>query len=148
MQNLQIKQSFMDFKKALGINHFSKELSETEFKLISLVSDAYDNNENINLITISNELNITRSAVTQLVKKLEEKGYVERYMLNTNKKEIYLKVGNKAISQYNNIMEKISYFFEKLYAEVGQEGMDDIERYIQIFKKIGKEMKEECECEC
>lgn len=148
MQNLQIKHSFMDFKKALGINHFSKELSETEFKLIALVSDAYDNNENINLITISNELNITRSAVTQLAKKLEEKGYVERYMLSTNKKEIYLKVGSKAISQYNNIMEKISCFFERLYSEVGQEGMDDIERYIQVFKKIGKEMKEECECKC
>ena len=148
MQNLQIKHSFMDFKKALGVNHFSKELSETEFKLIALVADAYDNNENINLITISNELNITRSAVTQLAKKLEEKGYVERYMLSTNKKEIYLKVGSKAISQYNNIMEKISCFFERLYSEVGQEGMDDIERYIQVFKKIGKEMKEECECKC
>ena len=148
MQNLQIKHSFMDFKKALGVNQFSKELSETEFKLIALVADAYDNNENINLITISNELNITRSAVTQLAKKLEEKGYVERYMLSTNKKEIYLKVGSKAISQYNNIMEKISCFFERLYSEVGQEGMDDIERYIQVFKKIGKEMKEECECKC
>lgn len=148
MQNVQIKQSILDMKKALGINYLSKDLSETEFKLIALVSDADDHNENINLIKISNELNITRSAVTQLANKLEGKGYIKKYTLSTNKKEIYLKVGSKAIEQYNIIMEKISVFFEKLYNEVGQEGIKDVERYINIFKKIGKEMKEEGENTC
>lgn len=148
MQNVQIKQSILDIKKALGINYLSKDLSETEFKLITLVSDADDHNENINLIKISNELNITRSAVTQLANKLEGKGYIKKYTLSTNKKEIYLKVGSKAIAQYNIIMEKISVFFEKLYNEVGQEGIEDVERYINLFKKIGKEMKEEGETTC
>ena len=145
MQNVQIKQSILDIKKALGINYLSKDLSETEFKLITLVSDADDHNENINLIKISNELNITRSAVTQLANKLEGKGYIKKYTLSTNKKEIYLKVGSKAIAQYNIIMEKISVFFEKLYNEVGQEGIENIERYIEVCKKIGQEMKEERE---
>ena len=148
MQNVQIKQSILDIKKALGINYLSKDLSETEFKLITLVSDADDHNENINLIKISNELNITRSAVTQLANKLEGKGYIKKYTLSTNKKEIYLTVGSKAIAQYNIIMEKISVFFEKLYNEVGQEGIEDVERYINLFKKIGKEMKEEGETTC
>ena len=148
MQNVQIKQSILDIKKAFGINYLSKDLSETEFKLITLVSDADDHNENINLIKISNELNITRSAVTQLANKLEGKGYIKKYTLSTNKKEIYLKVGSKAIAQYNIIMEKISVFFEKLYNEVGQEGIEDVERYINLFKKIGKEMKEEGETTC
>ena len=45
-------------------------------------------------------------------------------------------------------MEKISVFFEKLYNEVGQEGIEDVERYINLFKKIGNEMKEEGEKTC
>ena len=92
---------------------------------------------------ISEELNITRSAVTQIATKLEKKKYIEKYTLSSNKKEIYLKIGEKAIEQYNLIMEKISLFCEKLFNEIGQEGVDNIDRYINICKRIGSEMKEE-----
>ena len=40
-------------------------------------------------------------------------------------------------------MSKISYFFEELFNEIGQEGIENIERYISIAKKIGLKMKEE-----
>lgn len=143
MQKINVRNALLDFKKALGINNFSNELSETEFKLISLVSDAQSVDENINLTKISEELNITRSAVTQIATKLEKKKYIEKYTLSSNKKEIYLKIGEKAIEQYNMIMEKISLFCEKLFNEIGQEGVDNIDRYINICKRIGLEMKEE-----
>ena len=145
MQKVMIKNSLLDFKNALGINNFSKELSETEFRFISIVAEAEAKEETINLTTISEQLKVTRSAITQIANKLQEKDYVEKYTLPTNKKEIYLKTGKKAIEQYNKIMEKISYFFEKLFDEIGQEGMDNLERYISISKKIGYELKEKGE---
>lgn len=148
MNKSEIRNTLLDFRNALGICNFSNEISETEFKLISLVADVQEKNEHINLTTISNELNVTRSAVTQMANKLEANEYIEKYTLATNKKEIYLKIGEKAIRQYNLIMSKIVGFFEKLFKEIGQEGIDNIERYIAIGKKIGEEMKRECECKC
>ena len=148
MQKISIRETLMDFRNALGIYHFSKELTETEFNLISIVTEKMEENENINLSSLSNMLNITRSAVTQIVNKLEKKGYIEKYTLSTNKKEIYLKIGSKAIEQYNKVMDRIVLFFERLFEEVGQEGMENIHKYINVAKKIGKEMKAKGECIC
>ena len=146
MRKNEIKKSLFDFKNALGINNFSSELSETEFKLISLVAEAQENNYDIKLSEISEKLNVTRSAITQVTNKLVEKKYIEKYTLETNKKEIYLKIGKKAIEQYNIVMSKITTFFERLFKEIGREGIENIERYIEVAKKIGLEMKGENAC--
>jgi hypothetical protein len=45
MGSRELQDSLIDFKKSLGFCHFSKELSETEFKLISLVTRAQENHE-------------------------------------------------------------------------------------------------------
>ena len=148
MQKNEIKKSLFDFKNALGINNFSSELSETEFKLISLVAEAQENNYDLKLSEISEKLNVTRSAITQVANKLVEKKYIEKYTLETNRKEIYLKIGQKAIEQYNIVMSKITTFFERLFVEIGQEGIENIERYIEVAKKIGLEMKMEGENAC
>lgn len=148
MERCDIRTSLMDFKNALGICNFSKVLSETEFNLISLVTEAQEKKEHINLTTLSNKLKVTRSAITQITNKLEKKKYIEKYTLSSNKKEIYLKIGKKAIEQYNLVMGKITIFFEKLFEQVGQEGIDNIYRYISIAKEISQEMKKECEFKC
>ena len=145
MQKNRIKSALFDFRNALGINNFSKDLSETEFRLISLVSEAQDSDYNIKLTEISEKLNVTRSAITQVTNKLVEKEYIEKYTLPTNKKEVYLRIGKKAIEQYDKVVAKITFFFEKLFEEIGQEGVDNIERYIDIAKKIGMQMKMESE---
>ena len=56
-----------------------------------------------------------------------------------------LRIGKKAIEQYDKVVAKITFFFEKLFEEIGQEGVDNIERYIDIAKKIGMQMKMENE---
>lgn len=145
MQKNRIRSALFDFRNALGINNFSKDLSETEFRLISLVSEAQDNDYNIKLTEISEKLNVTRSAITQVTNKLVEKEYIEKYTLPSNKKEVYLRIGKKAIEQYDKVVAKITFFFEKLFEEIGQEGVDNIERYIDIAKKIGMQMKMESE---
>ena len=148
MRKNEIKKSLFDFRNALGINNFSSELSETEFKLISLVAEAQENNYDLKLSEISEKLNVTRSAITQVTNKLVEKKYIEKYTLETNRKEIYLKIGEKAIEQYNIVMSKITTFFERLFNEIGQEGIENIERYIEVAKRIGLEMKREGENAC
>ena len=145
MQKNRIKSALFDFRNALGINNFSKDLSETEFRLISLVSEAQDSDYNIKLTEISEKLNVTRSAITQVTNKLVEKEYIEKYTLPSNKKEVYLRIGKKAIEQYDKVVAKTTFFFEKLFEEIGQEGVDNIERYIDIAKKIGMQMKMESE---
>ena len=143
MDRIGIKKSLFEFKNSLGIYHFSNDLSDTEFKLISLVTRAQEMKEDINLTTLSNELNITRSAVTQIANKLEKKEYVEKYTTSTNKKEVYLRIGKQAIEKYEHILSKVSEFFARLINEIGQEGIENLERYLTIGRRIGQEMKGE-----
>ena len=44
-----------------------------------------------------------------------------------------------------NIMDKITDFFERLFLEIGEEGMVNLSRYFSIAKKISSEMKKESE---
>ena len=101
--------------------------------------------EHINLTTLSDKLGVTRSAITQIANKLEKKCYIEKYTLSSNKKEIYLKIGAKALEQYNIVMDKITEFFERLYLEIGKEGIEQLSYYFSVARRIGSEIKRESE---
>lgn len=145
MKKHEIRAKFLEFKNSIGINNFSSELSETEFNLLSIVTEYQEKQEHINLTTLSDKLGVTRSAITQIATKLEKKKYIEKYTVSTNKKEIYLKIGEKALEQYNIAMDKITEFFERLYLEIGREGLEKLSYYFSVARKIGAEIKRESE---
>ena len=145
MKKHEIRAKFLEFKNSIGVTNFTSELSDTEFNLLSFVTEYQEKQEHINLTTLSEKLGVTRSAITQMVNKLEKKMYIEKYTLSTNKKEVYLKIGAKALEQYNIAMDKITIFFERLFLELGVEGMANLSRYFSIAKKISKELKRESE---
>ena len=40
MKKHEIRAKFLEFKNSMGLNNFSSELSETEFNLLSIVTEA------------------------------------------------------------------------------------------------------------
>lgn len=66
--------------------------------------DAVRTKKSLNSMELANELNVTRSAVTQMSKRLESKGLVSRFSKPDNKKEKYLeltRMGEDAIAKYD-----------------------------------------------
>lgn len=57
----------------------------------------------INAVELSNQMNVTRSAVTQMSNKLEERNLIEKYSKPDNKKEKYLRLtelGENVLKEY------------------------------------------------
>ena len=87
------KTSFDDIYNGLNIN----EVHSIDF---------IGRNTGTNLISLSKRLNITRSGVTKIIKRLEEKKYVELYTNSNNKKEKYLRLTEIGLDVFK-VHEKI-----------------------------------------
>lgn len=83
-----------------------KELSDSESSEINFLQEIDASTQGggeINAVELANQMSVTRSAVTQMCNKLEERDLIEKYLKPDNKKEKYLrltKAGNKALKDF------------------------------------------------
>lgn len=77
-----------------------KELSESEsseINFLQVIESSTQMNTEINAVELANQMNVTRSAVTQMCNKLEERGLIEKYSKPDNKKEKYLRLTESGV---------------------------------------------------
>lgn len=90
-------------------------------------------NENQNMAEIAGRLGITPSAFSKNVKKMVDKGLLEKYHMSTNKKDVIIRVsplGKEVYAQY------VKFAYERAYKEIFAI-LDEIpEPYIQKFTEI------------
>jgi hypothetical protein len=114
MQKVMIKNSLLDFKNALGINNFSKDLSETEFKFISIVAESEINDKTINLTTISDDLKERcedlNCILLELIKKLKEPGST---IIPLDSYESLVSGWNLLLKNIDNFLSDKSNFIDK-----------------------------------
>ncbi len=89
--------------------------------------------KNQNMVEIASRLGITPSAFSKNVKKMTDKGLLEKYHASTNKKDVIIRVsslGKDAYSQY------VEFACRRAYNQIF-EILDGIpEQYISLFTKI------------
>lgn len=128
-----------------------KELSETESSEINFLKTIADS-EGIKAVDISNKMNITRSAVTQMTQKLEDRDLIERYSTPDNKKEKHIKLteaGRNTISSFEKTHreanERMCSYLSSLNAEQRHtllEFLDNLHQCMPIsnFECLAKRM--------
>jgi DNA-binding MarR family transcriptional regulator len=57
--------------------------------------EAIGNNSSINVTGLAQVMGITKAAVSQIIRKLERKGFVEKFKANGNEKEVLLRLTKK-----------------------------------------------------
>lgn len=70
---------------------------------INFLKEVYDSHE-IRAVELADRTKVTRSAVTQMSNKLEDRGYIQRYSKPDNKKEKYIKLsefGENVLKMYD-----------------------------------------------
>lgn len=121
MNAIQYRINMNDKKpKAFGTN---QQLYQSEIHFI----DAIGIDEEINASQLSNKLDITNGAVTQVAQKLIQKKLIEKYRKETNKKEVYFKLTE---------LGKIAYENHKAFHKV----LDD--KIIEYLKGLSEEQIE------
>ena len=98
----------------LGIN---MDVSLSQIQVLEYVLEF----ENQKMSDVAKRLGVTKSALSQIAKRLEEKGWLEKYRCNNNKKEIFLKVTSQGKNVYNTYYKALNEFFFKDILDINKQ---------------------------
>lgn len=121
------------------------ELSRTEFRLLREVMLEEKKGGRIISSELARRLGITRSAVSQIVTKLEKEQIVKRTASETDKKIAYVKLSDHALEIFAKKCEAADAFLKKIVERFGIERMQtlmaEFEELFKVMKQVKKEEK-------
>ncbi len=142
--NEHLLKLFQIAKDMENLGLFSKaRLSKTEFRLLREVIVEGEDGKQIISSELARRLGVTRSAVSQIITKLEERNVVERIDSPTDKKIAYIRLTGNALAVFEEMCKEANRTMEKIEAELGEEKLDALvaayDEFLKVFKKVQKE---------
>ena len=147
-QKIDIVESFKGLSKSIANlleNTLLKNsmMSCSEFSVINALIEAEKEDKKMNITELSHSLKITKSAVSQLVTKLEKKGCLKRKINLFDKKVNYLVVTGLGKIEHDNNQERFDKIVKKVNSELGKEDSEELSRLIEKLSKIIKDLEED-----
>lgn len=96
----------------------------------------------VKMSDISAYLQVTPAAVSQFIKGYEKKGWVERVVLENDRRSVYIKVSDQAKEVMKGCEKHMT---ESLYEFIEALGEEDVENFLRIMEKaveFSKQKKE------
>lgn len=120
------------------------KLSQTEFRLLLEVILEGEKGCDIISSELARRLGITRSAVSQIVTKLEEKNIVKRTASPVDRKIAYIRLSDAAVSVFNEQCKRVNTVMEKVVGEYGEDRLHSLikeyDAFADVFARVRKEM--------
>ena len=124
----------------IAIANKSATLGDTELRLISEIVFSNYKGERLISTQLAKKLDITRSAVSQIVKKLEKDGIIKRVPDETDKKIAYIELTENSLDGYEKAKEEGEVFVGKLIENFGKNKLDTLlalsEEFWGIIEKL------------
>ena len=114
-----------------GVNN----LSRTEFR----------KGKNIISSELARRLGITRSAVSQIVTKMEQRGIVNRVASPTDRKIAYVCLSERALAVFEEQCKEANATMQCIVERYGEENVKELFARFNEFRKIAEEVMEERE---
>lgn len=133
--NQYLVKLFCITKSMEGLEIFSEaqKLSRTEFRLIREILLERENGNSIIASELARRLGVTRSAISQIVTKLEKRGIVLREDSPTDKKIAYIRLSDYALGVFEEQCKFANAVIEEVIEKIGPEKMDAlIEGYTEF----------------
>lgn len=95
--------------------------------------DTIGDNPGMNITELAAAMGVTKGAISQVVKKLKDKGFIRRYKQKGNNKEVFIeltKSGGDFYREHKRINEET---IRPLYQELGKHSDDKVKFLIEIF---------------
>ena len=108
----------------LKIFHRAMPFNNTEMRMMREIIAAKERGSRVISSGLAKLLGITRSAVSQMVKKLESKGVVRRVPDSRDKKIAYIELSDKARSIYEESRARVNGLLERIVAKLGAEKVE------------------------
>lgn len=121
--------------------HYRPQM-EAEFTDISLSEieaiEYIANNAQPNVTRLADHLYMTRGAASKITKKLLDKGYIARYQLPDNKKEIYFQLtpkGKSINARHEALHQKFAENDQVIFDELTDEAVSNILEFLNKYNK-------------
>lgn len=102
------------------------KLSRTEFRILWEVANEQCEGRDIISSELARRIGITRSAVSQIVAKLEKNGIVKRVGSDYDRKIAYIRLTDEAVETFVQQANEANEFAERVLAEFGKERLDKL----------------------
>lgn len=102
------------------------KLSRTEFRILWEVANEQCEGRDIISSELARHIGITRSAVSQIVAKLEKNGIVKRVGSEYDRKIAYIRLTDEAKETFMQQARQANEFAERVLAEFGRERLDKL----------------------
>lgn len=102
------------------------KLSRTEFRILWEVANEQCEGRDIISSELARRIGITRSAVSQIVAKLEKNGIVKRVGSEYDRKIAYIRLTDEATETFLQQARQANEFAERVLAEFGRERLDKL----------------------
>lgn len=110
-----------------------RTFNNTEMRLISVVTLYEELGKKIISTQIADALGITRSAVSQMVNRLEERGVVKRAPSEFDRKIAYIELSDASREEYSRQKAKMEEGLKKIEELMGKKDMDEFARLMAKF---------------
>lgn len=137
---------FSMLKKREGVSLCEKEthFNNTEMRLIGEVMSAKYEGKRLISTQIAKTLGVTRSAISQIVNRLESEGVVKRVADEVDRKIAYIEVTDATLETYKSDLKTCLDFVGKVVEKFGEENFEKLYELFNAFIELVDEEKQAC----
>ena len=139
--------SIMKARNRIIFHDDETHFNDTELRMISEIVSAMYEGKRLISTQLADLLGITRSAVSQIVNRLEEQGVVHRVADDVDKKIAYIMIADGIMEKYGEDLQKCYTFLNKVVKVFGEERFfsmcNDFEQFIYLMNEVLDDMRKE-----
>lgn len=147
MKNGKYFKALFDLTKrsnAITLCGKDSEFNDTEIRLFSEIIKAKHSGERLISTRLADLLGVTRSAISQMVNRLEANGMVQRVADNVDRKIAYIEMTELAEARYEEVRRALYSFTGKCVDRFGEEKFDQVCALLDEFITIVEDEKKQC----
>ena len=129
---------FEQVKKDQHRNSIDKSITINEVHLIDLIG----RNQPVNLVTLSELLEVSRSAITQSVRRLTKKDLVSFEFAPDNEKNKYLILSQKGVDVFNIHKEQQEHIETAIFSVLKNYSDEDLQMVMKLMDDVEKVWQE------
>lgn len=122
----------------------TQKLSRTEFRLLQEVVAEREKGQDIISSELARRLGVTRSAISQIVAKMEERDIIVRVPSPTDRKIAYVRLSEKSLSMFEECCRHANEVINRVVEKLGDEKMEALlqanAEFVAVLKDVRAEM--------
>lgn len=145
--NAYLLKLFQTIKDMEDLNLFTDaaKLSKTEFRMLREIIMEGERGRNIISSELARRIGITRSAVSQVVTKLEKQGIVTRKASPTDRKIAYICLSDRSLAVFEEQCREANALMERVEQDLGTEKLQNLisayDEFTASFARARKQLK-------